>query len=71
MAKPRLRRGLIMKYVGDDHPALKGAKVELVAPIKSGWWEIVPWIPSLSRFSWISSDARREDLVPLDEEKDA
>ena len=68
MAKPRLRRGMIMRYVGDDHAFMKGLKVKLIAPIRGGWWDVAPWIEKDERFSWVTSDARREDLVPLDEE---
>ena len=74
MAKPRLRRGMVMRYVGDDHAFMKGLKVKLIAPIvddnerSTGWWDVAPWIEQDQRFSWVTSDARREDLVPLDEE---
>ena len=74
MAKPRFRRGMVMRYVGDDHAFMKGLKVKLIAPIlddnerSTGWWDVAPWIEQDRRFSWVTSDARREDLVPLDEE---
>ena len=74
MAKPRLRRGMVMRYVGDDHAFMKGFKVKLIAPILddneryTGLWDVAPWIEQDQRFSWVTSDARREDLVPLEEE---
>ena len=75
MAKPRLRRGMVMRYVGDDHPFMKGLKVKLVAPIvgdngrSTGFWDVAPWIEEEGRFSWVTSDARREDLVPIEQKE--
>ena len=77
MAKPRLRRGMVMKYVGDDHAFMTGLKVKVIAPIldddgkPTGLWDVAPWIEKDRRFSWVSSDACREDLVPLDESENA
>jgi len=71
----RLRRGMVMRYVGDDHTFMKGLKVKLVAPIvgdrgrSTGFWDVAPWIEEEGRFSWVTSDARREDLVPMENEE--
>ena len=70
MAKPRLRRGMVMRYVGEDHAFMKGLKVKLVAPIDRGLWDVAPWIEEEGRFSWVTSDARREDLVPTKDEEE-
>ena len=75
MPKPKLRRGMVARYVGKVHAFMTGRKVKLIAPIlddnerATGFWEVAPWIEKEQRFSWVSSDARREDLLPLDEEK--
>jgi len=64
-----------MKYVGDDHAFMKGLKVKVLHAIldddekPTGWWDVAPWIEKDQRFSWVSSDARREDLVSQDEEE--
>ena len=74
MPKPRLRRGMGARYVGTVHAFMTGLKVKLNSPIlgdngrPTGLWDVAPWIESDQRFSWVTSDARREDLVPLDEE---
>ena len=74
MKRPRLKRGMVARYVGKDHRFMAGLKVKLIAPIiddngrASGFWDVAPWIESDQRFSWVTSDARREDLLPLDEE---
>jgi hypothetical protein len=65
---------MVMRYVGDDHAFMKGLKVKLIAPIlddnekSTGLWDVAPWIEQDQRFSWVTSDALAEDLVPLDEE---
>ena len=74
MAKPRLRRGMVARYTGADHSFMTGLKVKLIAPIlddnerPTGLWDVAPWVEQDQRFSWVTSDARREDLVPLTEE---
>ena len=74
MTKPRLKRGMVAQYTGTDHSFMTGLKVKLIAPIlddnehPTGLWDVAPWIEQDQRFSWVTSDARREDLVPLDEE---
>ena len=73
MPKSKIEPGTIMKYVGDDHAFMKRLKVKVLHAIlddddkPTGWWDVAPWIEKDQRFSWVSSDARREDLVPLDE----
>jgi len=75
MPNPKIEPGTIMKYVGDDHAFMKGLKVKVLHAIlddddkPTGWWDVAPWIEKDQRFSWVTSDARREDLVPLDEEE--
>ena len=77
MPKSKIKPGAIMKYVGDDHAFMKGLKVKVLHAILdddeklTGWWDVAPWIEQDQRFSWVTSDARREDLVPLDEEEKA
>ena len=77
MPKSKIKPGAIMKYVGEDHAFMKGLKVKVLHAIldddekPTGWWDVAPWIEKDQRFSWVSSDARREDLVPLDEEEKA
>jgi hypothetical protein len=66
---PRVTKGMTMRYVGDLHPGLRGCKVRVVGPIRRGWWEITPWIEQEGRWSWVTSDARPEDLAPLEEEE--
>ena len=74
MAKPRLRRGMVARYTGTDHAFMTGLKVKLIAPIlddnerPTGFWDVAPWIEQDQRFSWVTSDARCEDLEPLTEE---
>ena len=74
MKSARLKRGMVARYTGTDHAFMTGLKVKLIAPIlddderPTGFWDVAPWIESDQRFSWVTSDARREDLVPLDEE---
>jgi len=74
MTKPRLKRGMVARYTGTDHTFMTGLKVKLIAPIlddnerPTGWWDVAPWIEQDQRCSWVTSDARREDLVPLTEE---
>jgi hypothetical protein len=74
MKSARLKRGMIARYTGTDHVFMTGLKVKLIAPIlddherPTGLWDVAPWIEKDQRFSWVTSDARREDLVPLDEE---
>ncbi len=76
MAKPRLTRGMVMRYTGKDHPFMTGLKVRLVAPSlgdngrPTGFWDVAPWIEKEQRFSWVTSDARREDLVPIKDEEE-
>jgi len=54
---------------------MTGLKVRVNEPIlgdngrPTGLWDVAPWIEKEQRFSWVTSDARREDLVPLDEKK--
>ena len=73
MPKTTIKPGTVMKYVGDDHAFMKGLKVKVLHAIldddeqPTGWWDVAPWIEKDGRFSWVTSDARREDLVPLDE----
>jgi hypothetical protein len=75
MKKPRLKRGMVARYTGKDHAFMTGLKVKLIAPIlddnerPTGLWDVAPWIEKDQRFSWVTSDARREDLVPLEDEK--
>jgi len=75
MPKATIEPGTTMKYVGDDHAFMKGMKVKVLHAIlddddkPTGLWDVAPWIEQDQRFSWVSSDARREDLVPLDEEE--
>ena len=77
MPKSKIKPGAVMKYVGEDHAFMKGLKVKVLHAIldddekPTGWWDVAPWIEKDQRFSWVSSDARREDLVPLDEEEKA
>ena len=77
MPKTTIKPGTVMKYVGDDHAFMKGLKVKVLHAIldddeqPTGWWDVAPWIEQDGRFSWVTSDARREDLVPLDEEEKA
>ena len=77
MPKSKIEPGAVMKYVGDDHAFMKGLKVKVLHAIldddekPTGLWDVAPWIEQDQRFSWVSSDARREDLVPLDEEEGA
>ena len=77
MPKTTIKPGTVMKYVGDDHAFMKGLKVKVLHAIlddddkPTGWWDVAPWIEQDRRFSWVSSDARREDLVPLDKEESA
>ena len=74
MPKPKLRRGMVARYVGTVHVFMTGLKVKVNEPIlgdngrPTGLWDVAPWIEKEQRFSWVTSDARREDLVPLDEE---
>ena len=74
MKSARLKRGMVARYTGTDHAFMTGLKVKLIAPIlddderPTGFWDVAPWIESDQRFSWVTSDARREDLVPLNEE---
>jgi hypothetical protein len=65
---PRVAKGSVARYVGDLHPGLRGRKVRVVGPIRCGWWEIAPWIEQEGRWSWVTSDARPEDLAPIEEE---
>ena len=69
MKAARLRRGMVMRYVGEDHKFMTGLKVKLIAPIGRGLWDVAPWIESDQRFSWVTSDARREDLILFEEEQ--
>ena len=75
MPKSKIESGTIMKYVGDDHAFMKGLKVKVLHAIldddekPTGWWDVAPWIEKDQRFSWVTSDACREDLVPLDGEE--
>jgi len=65
---------MVARYTGTDHSFMTGLKVKLIAPIlddnerPTGLWDVAPWIEQDQRFSWVTSDARREDLVPLTEE---
>ncbi len=69
-AEPRrVAKGAVLRYVGEVHPGLRGCKVRVLGPIRSGWWEITPWIEQDGRWSWVTSDARPEDLAPLEEEE--
>ncbi|MCL4193290.1 MAG: hypothetical protein KJZ87_16260 [Thermoguttaceae bacterium] len=74
MKTAKLRRGIVARYTGTDHAFMTGLKVKLIAPIigdddrPTGFWDVAPWIEKDQRFSWVTSDARREDLVPLTEE---
>ena len=75
MPKLKIKPGAVMKYVGDDHAFMKGLKVKVLHAIlddndkPTGLWDVAPWIEHDQRFSWVTSDARREDLVPLGEEE--
>ncbi len=75
MKGKRLKRGMVARYVGTVHVFMTGLKVKVNEPIlgddgrPTGLWDVAPWIEKEQRFSWITSDARREDLVPLDEKK--
>ena len=77
MPKSKIEPGAVMKYVGDDHAFMKGLKVKVLHAIlddddkPTGWWDVAPWIEKDQRFSWVSSDACREDLIPIDEEEGA
>ena len=77
MPKSKIKPGTVMKYVGDDHAFMKGMKVKVLHAIldddeqPTGWWDVAPWIEQDRRFSWVSSDARAEDLAPLNEEEGA
>ena len=77
MPKSKIKPGTIMKYVGDEHAFMTGLKVKVLKPIlddddqPTGLWDVAPWIEQDQRFSWVTSDARHEDLVPLDEEENA
>lgn len=66
---PRVAKGAVVRYVGEVHPGLRGCKVRVLGPIRRGWWEITPWIEREGRWSWVTSDARPEDLAPLEEEE--
>ena len=74
MSKTTIKPGAVMRYVGDDHRFMKGLKVKVLNSIiddneqPTGWWDVAPWIEKDGRFSWVTSDARREDLVPIDTE---
>ena len=74
MPKSKIKPGAVMIYVGDDHAFMKGLKVKVLHAIldddekPTGLWDVAPWIEKDQRFSWVSSDARCEDLVPIDEE---
>ena len=69
-AEPRrVAKGAVLRYVGEVHPGLRGCKVRVLGPIRRGWWEITPWIEREGRWSWVTSDARPEDLAPLEEEE--
>ena len=35
----------------------------------TGRYEVAPWIGSEQRFSWVYSDARASDLVPISADK--
>jgi len=73
MPKTKIKPGAVMIYVGDDHAFMKGMKVKVLHAIlddddkPTGWWDVAPWIEQDQRFSWVSSDARREYLVPINE----
>ena len=75
MKSARLKRGMIARYTGTVHAFMTGLKVRVNEPILSdngrptGLWDVAPWIEKEQRFSWVTSDARREDLVPLDEKE--
>ena len=73
MSKSEIEPGAVMKYVGDDHAIMKGRKVKVLHAIlddnerPTGWWDVAPWIAQDQRFSWVTSDARAEDLQSIDE----
>ena len=75
MPKATIKPGAVMQYVGDDHRFMKGLKVKVLRAIldddgkPTGWWDVAPWIEQDQRFSWVSSDARAEDLKPIDEKE--
>ena len=72
MKSARLKRGMVARYVGTVHVFMTGLKVRVNEPIlgdngrPTGLWDVAPWIEKEQRFSWVTSDARREDLVPLE-----
>ncbi len=65
----RVAKGAVLRYVGEVHPGLRGCRVRVLGPIRRGWFEITPWIEQEGRWSWVTSDARPEDLAPLEEEE--
>ena len=73
MKSVRLKRGMIARYTGTEHAFMTGRKVKVNEPIlddngrSTGRWDVAPWIEAEQRFSWVTSDARREDLAPWDE----
>ena len=73
MKSVRLKRGMIARYTGTEHAFMTGRKVKVNEPIlgddgrPTGRWDVAPWIEAEQRFSWVTSDARREDLAPWDE----
>lgn len=77
MSKAKIKPGAIMKYIGDELPFMTGMKVKVFSPIlddddqPTGRWDVAPWIEKDQRFSWVTSDPREEDLVPIDEEENA
>ena len=74
MVDADLRKGMVVRYVGDVHRYMRGYKVKLLHPIlddndrPTGRWDAAPWIEKENRFSWVTSDVRPDELEPLDGE---
>ena len=74
MNDSEMTKGLVARYIGDDHPYLRGYRVRLLHPIigdddrPTGRWDAAPWLEAEGRYSWVTSDVRPEELDPLDEE---
>lgn len=67
----KIEKGTIARYTGDDHPGIKGDVVKVLEPIlddddrPTGRVEVQPWMELEGRYSWVTHDARVEDLQPL------
>ncbi|MCC6158880.1 MAG: DUF5049 domain-containing protein [Deltaproteobacteria bacterium] len=68
-AAAEIAPGRVMRYVGAAHPALTGLTVRVVGRIGRRRWEFAPWVAEERRYSWITSDAREDELAPLEPER--